>query len=122
MQRRLVFLTNHFGLLALIIAAIYKRRWEIELFFRWIKQHLRLRGFFSNNRNGVAVQIWTALCAYLLVAIAQRRLALPGSLHRTLQIISISALEKVPLYQLVVEIYTRNEQIDTPIQLELNGF
>jgi len=121
-QNHLVFLTNHFGLLALIIAAIYKRRWEIELFFRWIKQHLRLRGFFSNNRNGVAVQIWTALCAYLLVAIAQRQLALPGSLHRTLQIISISALEKVPLHQLVMKDDTRIDPLDTPIQLELNGF
>ena len=121
-QNHLVFLTNNFALGALIVAAIYKRRWEIELFFRWIKQHLRLRGFFSNNRNGVAVQIWTALCAYLLVAIAHKQLALPGSLHRTLQIISISALEKVPLRQLVAEIDTRLEPVDTPIQLELNGF
>ena len=61
----LVFLTNNFALPALVVAAIYKRRWEIELFFRWIKQHLRLRGFFSNNPNGVAVQVWSAICAYL---------------------------------------------------------
>jgi hypothetical protein len=121
-QKQLVFLTNNFALGALIVAAIYKRRWEIELFFRWIKQHLRLRGFFSNNRNGVAVQIWTALCAYLLVAIAHRQLALPGSLHRTLQIISISALEKLPMHQLVAEIDTSNGLVDTPIQLELSGF
>jgi len=118
-QKLLVFLTNNFALGAVIIAAIYKRRWEIELFFRWIKQHLRLRGFYSNNRNGVAVQIWTAVCAHLLVAIAHREQALPGSLHRTLQIISISALEKVPLHQLVMENDTRNEPIDIPIQLEL---
>ena len=121
-QNYLVFLTNNFALPALIVAAVYKRRWEIELFFRWIKQHLRLRGFFSNNHNGVAVQIWTALCAYLLVAIAHKQLALPGSLHRTLQIISISALEKVPLHELVMKNNTRIDLIDIPIQLELNGF
>ena len=120
-QKHLVFLTNNFALPALIIAMIYKRRWEIELFFRWIKQHLRLRGFYSNNRNGVAVQIWTALCTYLLVAIAHRQLALPGSLHRTLQIISISALEKVPLHQLVTKNDTRIDSFDIPIQLEING-
>lgn len=121
-QKRLVFLTNNLDLPALTIAAIYKRRWEIELFFRWIKQHLRLRGFYSNNRNGVAVQIWTAVCAHLLVAIARRQLVLPGSLHRTLQIISISALEKVPLPQLITENDTSIQPFDAPIQLEINGF
>lgn len=118
----LVLLTNNFALPALIVAAIYKRRWEIELFFRWIKQHLRLRGFFSTCPNGVAVQIWTALCAYLLVAIAKQRLNLPGSLHQILQVISVSALEKVPLHQLFEKNDTRNEAFDTPIQLEINGF
>jgi hypothetical protein len=118
----LVFLTNNFTLPALIIAAIYRRRWEIELFFRWIKQHLRLRGFFSTSPNGVAVQIWTAICSYLLVAIAKRELALPGSLHQVLQIVSISALEKVPLLELFTENYTREPPFDNPIQLELNGF
>lgn len=118
----LVFLTNNFTLPALIVAAIYKRRWEIELFFRWIKQHLRLRGFFSNNPNGVAVQVWSAICAYLLVAIAKQRLELPGSLHQTLQIISISALEKIPLHQLFEENDTTRESLDTGIQLEINGF
>jgi IS4 transposase len=106
----------------LIIAAIYKRRWEIELFFRWIKQHLCLRGFYSNNRNGVAVQIWTAVCAHLLVAIAHRQQALPSSLHRISQIISISSFEKVTLHQLVVENNTNTPSVDIPIQLELNGF
>jgi IS4 transposase len=118
----LVFLTNHFGLPALTVAAIYKRRWEIELFFRWIKQHLRLRGFFSTSPNGVAVQIWSALCAYLLVAIAKRRLGLSGSLHHALQIISISALEKVPIHQLFEDIDTTNHGPAMDIQLEINGF
>jgi len=77
---------------------------------------------FSNNRNGVAVQIWTALCAYLLVAIAHKQLALPDSLHQTLQIISISALEKVPLHELVMTNDTKTDSDDIPIHLELNGF
>jgi hypothetical protein len=118
----LVFFTNNFDLPALVVAAIYKRRWEIELFFRWIKQHLRLRGFFSANPNGVAVQVWSAICAYLLVAIAKHRLELPVSLHQILQIISISALEKIPLHQLFEKNDTTNEALDTGIQLEINGF
>ncbi|MDR1279785.1 MAG: IS4 family transposase, partial [Opitutaceae bacterium] len=80
------------------------------------------RGFYSNNRNGVAIQIWTAVCAHLLVAIAHRQLTLPGSLYRTLQIISISPLEKLPLHQLVAEYDTSIPSVDIPIQLELNGF
>jgi len=92
------------------------------LFFRWIKQHLRVRGFFSIHVNGVRVQIWSALSAYLLVAIAKRELALPGSLHQILQIISISALEKVPLPELFANCHVTTEQFDIPIQLEINGF
>lgn len=118
----LVFLTNNFTLPALTIAAIYRRRWEIELFFRWIKQHLRLRGFFSTCPNGVAVQIWTAISAYLLVAIAKRELALPGSLHQILQIVSISALEKVPLPELFMNNDTTESILYTPIQLEISSF
>ena len=118
----LVLLTNNFTLPASIIAEIYRRRWEIELFFRWIKQHLRLRGFFSTSPNGVAVQIWTAICAYLLVAIARREMALPASLHQVLQIVSISALEKVPLPELFTKDDTTEAQLDIPIQLEINGF
>jgi hypothetical protein len=118
----LVFLTNNFSLPALIIAAIYRRRWEIELFFRWIKQHLRLRGFFSTCPNGVAVQIWTAICSYLLVAIAKREMALPGTLHQILQILSISALEKVPLPELFANDATTESMFDIPIQLEIRDF
>jgi hypothetical protein len=120
--RSLVFLTNNFALPALTIAEIYRRRWEIELFFRWIKQHLRLRGFFSTCPNGVAVQVWTVISAYLLVAIAKREMALPGSLHQVLQIASISALEKVP----PPELFTRDDitvtGFNTPIQLEISNF
>lgn len=118
----LIFLTNQFALDALTVASIYKHRWKIELFFRWMKQHLRLRGFFSTDPNGVRVQIWTALCAYLLVAIAKRENALPGSLHQVLQVISIAALEKIPLPELFVKVDTTNGTFDTGIQLEINGF
>jgi len=118
----LVFLTNAFHLPALTIAAIYRRRWQIELFFRWIKQHLRLRGFFSNDPNGVRVQVWTAICAYLLVAIAKKENALRQSLHQVLQVVSLSCLEKVPLVELFTKHDTTNEPFDIPIQLEINGF
>ncbi|MGH8016846.1 MAG: IS4 family transposase [Opitutaceae bacterium] len=120
--QRLVLLTNNFNLPVLTVTEIYRRRWEIELFFRWIKQHLRLRGFFSTSPNGVAVQIWTALCAYLLVAIAKREMALPQSLHQLLQVISISALEKAPLPQLLASSDTTSDPLDTHNQLKLSGF
>jgi hypothetical protein len=119
---QLVLFTNNFDLPALVVAEIYRRRWEIELFFRWIKQHLRLRGFFATSPNGVAVQIWTAICAYLLVAIAKREMALPHSLHQILQIVSLSALEKVPLPELFAKDDTTDLDVDTPIQLEIIGF
>ena len=95
---------------------------DLRLFFRWIKHHLRLRGFFSTDPNGVRVQIWTALCAYLLVAIAKRENALPGSLHQVLQVISIAALEKIPLSELFAKLDTTNGAFDTGIQLEISGF
>lgn len=118
----LIFFTNQFALDALTVALIYKHRWKIELFFRWIKQHLRLRGFFSTDPNGVRVQIWTALCAYLLVAIARRENALPGSLHQVLQVISIAALEKITLPELFAKLDTTDNAFDTGIQLEISGF
>jgi hypothetical protein len=89
----LVFLTNQFELDALIVALIYRRRWAIELLFRWIKQHLRLRGLFSTSSNGVRVQIWAAMCAFLLVAIAKQRKNLTQSLWGILQVVSVRSLE-----------------------------
>lgn len=120
--QRFVFLSNRFDLPALMIALIYRRRWAIELFFRWIKQHLRLRGFYSNSYNGVRIQVWTALCAHLLVAIAKREYALPGSLYQLLQVISISAFEKVALPELFTKYDTIIANSDTLIQMEINGF
>jgi IS4 transposase len=115
-----VFLTNQFELDALVIAQIYRCRWSIELFFRWIKQHLRLRGFYSTSFNGVRGQIWSAICAYLLVAIAKRRLNLPQSLWEILQIVSIASMEQIPIQALLMTLDTRTEHIDIPNQLEIN--
>ena len=116
----LVFLTNWFALEAFTISQIYRRRWGIELFFRWIKQHLRLRGFLSNSLNGVRVQIWAALCAHLLVAIAKRRKHLPASLYEILQVVSVSSLEQIPLEELFMKVDTSQPQVDIPNQLEIN--
>lgn len=116
----LVFLTNQFSLPALLIAQIYRRRWGIELFWRWLKQHLRLRSFFSTSPNGVRVQIWTALCAYLLIAITKQRKHLPASLYEILQVVSVSSLEQVALEELFVKPDTSDLEIDTHKQLEIN--
>ena len=115
----LVFLTNQFELAALLIALIYRRRWAIELFFRWIKQHLRLRGFFSNSRNGVHLQIWSALCAHLLVAIAKRHHHLTQSLYEILQIVSVASFEQIPLAVLFAKLDTSKTPVDIHNQLEL---
>ena len=116
----LVFVANQFNLDAFLVAQIHRRRWAIELFFRWIKQHLRLRGFYSTSFNGVRVQIWSAISAYLLVAIAQRRLHLPQSLWEILQIVSIASMEQIPLPELLAVIDTRTEHVDISKQLEIN--
>jgi len=116
----LVFITNQFELDAMMIAQIYRRRWAIELFFRWIKQHLRLRGFYSTSFNGVRVQIWSALCAFLLVAIAKRRLQLPPSLWEILQIVSVASMEQIALSELIVVIDSEIETACDFKQLEIN--
>ncbi len=115
-KQALVFLTNQFELAALL----YRRRWAIELFFRWLKQHLRLRGFFSHSPNGVRVQIWTALCAYLLVAIAKQQKHLAPSMYEILQIVSASSFEQIPLPELLMKLDTRDDHVDIPKQLEIN--
>jgi hypothetical protein len=97
--RVLVFLTNDFSLPALTVAEIYKGRWQIELFFKWIKQHLRIKVFFGTSENAVKTQIWIAVCVYLLVAITKKRLKIEQSLYTILQILSVSVFEKMPLLQ-----------------------
>lgn len=97
--RVLVFLTNDFSLPALMIADLYKGRWQIELFFKWIKQHLRIKAFYGTSANAVKTQIWIAVCVYLLVAITKKRLGIEQSLYTILQILSVSVFEKMPLLQ-----------------------
>jgi hypothetical protein len=97
LDKRLVFLTNDFELPATTIAALYKSRWQIELFFKWIKQHLRIKSFYGTSQNAVKAQIWIAVSVYLLVAIVKKRLSIKLSLYTILQILSVSILEKTPL-------------------------
>jgi hypothetical protein len=98
--KRLVFLTNNFAQDALTIAKLYKCRWQVELFFKWIKQHLRIKAFFGTSENAVKSQIWIAVSVYVLVAILKKRLALPASLYEILQILSLTLFEKTPINRL----------------------
>jgi hypothetical protein len=96
-HKRLKFLTNNFVLPAFTIAQIYKSRWQVELFFKWIKQHLRIKAFYGTSENAVKTQIWIAVSIYVLVAIVRKRLGLAASLYQTLQILSITLFEKTPI-------------------------
>ena len=99
--KTLVFLTNNFTLPALTIAQLYRSRWQVELFFKWIKQHLRIKRFYGTSENAVKTQVWIAVSVYILVAIMKKRLNLQESLYTILQILSLSVFEKIELYQLV---------------------
>ncbi len=101
--RDLVFLTNHLDVPALTIAQLYRMRWRVELFFRWIKGHLRIKHYFGTSPNAVKTQIWIAVSVYLIVAIIHKQLKLPGTLHRTLQLLSVHPFEKTPLHELLAE-------------------
>lgn len=101
--KTLVFLTNHFGISAETVCALYKSRWQVELFFKWIKQHLRIKRFFGTSENAVKSQVWIAVATYVLVAIVKKRLNLDLSLHSMLQILSVTPFEKVPLLQLLTD-------------------
>ena len=107
-NRSLVFLTNNFKITSLTVAQLYKSRWQIELFFKWIKQHLRIKAFYGTSKNAVKTQIWIAICVYLLVAIIKKRLNIDVSLYTILQILSISLFEKVNIKQLLTEINYKN--------------
>ena len=98
-NKRFAFLTNNFVLPALTIARIYKSRWQVELFFKWIKQHLRIKAFYGQSENAVKTQIWIAVSTYVLVAIVRKRLGLEASLYQILQILSLSLFEKMPILQ-----------------------
>jgi hypothetical protein len=103
--KRLKFLTNNFTLPALTIARIYKQRWQVELFFKWIKQHLRIKAFYGTSENAVKTQIWIAVSVYVLVAIVRKRLGLEASLYQILQILSLTLFEKAPILCALQAIY-----------------
>ena len=121
-NKRLKFLTNNFALPALTIARIYKSRWQIELFFKWIKQHLRIKKFYGASENAVKTQIWIAVSVYVLVAIARKRLGLEASLYQILQILSVTLFEKTPILQALQPSDPHENLLDDPNQLILFDF
>lgn len=118
----LVFVTNLLSAQAVDIAKLYKYRWDIELFFKWIKQNLRIRAFYGLSLNAIQTQIWIAICIYVLVALIQKELQISESLHRILQVLSVSPFEKVPLPQLLTKDNLERVQDDLHNQLEFKGF
>ncbi len=118
----LVFLTNNFEIAALTVAKIYKARWQIELFFKWIKQNLRIKGFFGRSENAVKTQIWVAVSVYLMVAILNKTIGSGESMSRILQVISVNVFSKDPIHQLLTTTDTRNLADDIHNQLVFNGF
>jgi hypothetical protein len=122
-EKQLVFLTNNFVLPALTITKLYKCRWQIELFFKWIKQHLRIKAFYGTSDNAVKTQIWIAVSTYVLVAIIRKRLHLEQNLYTILQILSVTLFEKVPLNQLFANYdYKNSPEIKEPMHNQLNLF
>lgn len=120
--KRLVFLTNHFGLAPLTVAQLYRSRWRVELFFRWIKQHLRIKAFYGHSENAVRTQIWTAVAVYVLVAIVRKRLRLGISLYTFLQVLSVNLFEKTPILQAFQHAEDHNLSLPSPNQLNLFHF
>ena len=118
-DKRLKFLTNNFTLPALTIAQIYRSRWQVELFFKWIKQHLRIKAFFGTSENAVKTQIWIAVSVYVLVAIVRKRLGLEASLYQILQIFSVMLFEKTPILQALQPSHSPENLLDSPNQLNL---
>jgi hypothetical protein len=110
-NKRLVFLTNNFTLPALTIAQVYKQRWQVELFFRWVKMHLRIKAFYGTSENAVKTQIWIAVSIYVLVAIVRKRIGLEASLYQILQILSLTQFEKTPILQ---ALQPSNSEADLP--------
>jgi len=121
-DNRLKFLTNNFALPALTIALIYKCRWQVELFFKWIKQHLRIKKFFGTSENAVKTQIWIAISIYVLVTIVRKRLGLEASLYQILQILSIALFEKTPILQAFQAFDSRDDLVNCGNQLNLFDF
>ncbi|MBZ5499862.1 MAG: IS4 family transposase [Acidobacteriia bacterium] len=121
-ERNIVTLTNNFMLPAQVIAQLYKCRWQIELFFKWIKQHLRIKAFYGTSENAVKTQIWIAVSVYVLVAIVKKRLQLDQSLYTILQILSLTCFEKTPIYQILTDSSHEPPNSDSGNQLALFNF
>ena len=119
--KRITFLTNNFALKPELIANLYRQRWQVELFFKWIKQHLRIKTFYGTNENAVKTQIWIAVCTYVLIAIAKKRLHLPNSLHEILQILSLTMFETTPINQLLTPTDPDKHSEFEPQQLSLSS-
>src|SRR5208283_3637688 len=120
--KTLIFLTNNFALPSLTIAHLYKCRWQVELFFKWIKQNLRIKSFYGTSANAVKTQIWIAVSVYVLVAIIKKRLNIPVSLYTMLQILSVTAFDRMPLIQLLTEADCSLSQHDMSNQLNLFSY
>jgi Domain of unknown function (DUF4372)/Transposase DDE domain len=119
--KRLKFLTNNFALPARTIADIYKQRWQVELFFKWIKQHLRIKAFYGTSENAVKTQIWIAVSVYVLVAIVRKRLGLEATLYQILQILSVTLFEKTPILRALQDDNSQSDLLDYSNQLILFG-
>ena len=118
--KRLVFLTNNFDLPALTIAQLYKARWNIELFFKWLKMNVRIKAFFGREPNAVKIQIWCAIAMYALLKIIKRRLGLKPSIHTILAVLSVSVFEQVDMHELFTGIGLSNSTDGDPNQLVIN--
>jgi len=118
-KRRFTFLTNNLTLPALTIARLYKCRWQVELFFKWIKQHLRIKAFYGTSPNAVKTQVWIAICVYVLVAIVKKELKLDRSLYEILQILSVTLFEKTPIFEALTSPNCTNNDPLRPNQLTL---
>jgi hypothetical protein len=121
-EKRLRFLTNNFVLPALTIAEIYRCRWQVELFFKWIKQHLRIKAFFGTSENAVKTQIWIAVSVYVLVAIVRKKLGLEASLYQILQVLSVTLFEKTPILRALQACDSESNSVEVGNQLNLFDF
>ena len=120
--RWFVFLTNNFDLPALTITQLYKARWQVELFFKWIKQHLRIKVFYGTTENAVKTQIWIAISVYVLVAILKKRLLLTASLYQILQILSVTLFEKTPIIDAFDDAVSQTQSTPFSNQMKLLDF
>lgn len=118
-EKSFVFLTNNFEIPAITVALLYKNRWKIELFFKWIKQHLKIKSFYGTSLNAVKTQIWISISVYVMIAIIKKTLKIEMSLYKILQILSVSVFEKVSILQLLTKANYRNRQHLDPNQLML---